>query len=283
MDINSKDYIRSFSDITPSEDFLAKTKNSMLNEAEKQKKRRRIILKAVPIAAAACLALVFTFGMTAQPKSAGSADNNAKLEGILHDEAEIEQSDEAFPEEPEDIADEEMFIEDESLDAEITDPDNNIKDESGNGDPKHYDDMTDEDVVEDDDEGFDDDTAINKTSPNFAVPVGGKAIDFPDFSPDDTERLAEFLEVVSGDMINAEVIYRGGEAADIFGEEATKLSLEITENINASKITEKTDFEPTVCYTFFDDKTGSVLYSVRTDGIFMAVSVKNGEEVYFQK
>lgn len=287
MDINSKDYIRSFENIIPSEDFLAKTKNAMLNEAEKQKKRKRIMLRVAPIATAACLTLVFTFAMINQPKSMGSANNNAQPESIALDEADIEQSDEAFPEEIEEAPDEEMFIEDESLDAlpntEITGSDDNTEGGSGNSNFKHYDDMTDEDVVDDDDESFDYDTDINETPLNFAVPIGGKAIDFSNFSPDDTEKLAEFLEVVSEDMINAEVIYSSGETADIFGEDAQKLNLEITENINTSKITEKKDFEPTVSYTFFDDKTGSVLYSIRTDGIFTALSIKNGEEVYFQK
>lgn len=287
MDINSKDYIRSLKNIIPSEDFLTKTKNAMLKEAENQKKRRRIMLGAAPIAAAACLALVFTFGMINQPKSMETAGNNAQPESIALDEADIEQSDEAFPEEIEDIPDEEIFIENESLDAqpntEITNSYDNIEDGSENSNSKHYNDMTDEDVVEDDDESFDYDTDISETPLNFAVPVGGKAMDLPDFSPNDTEKLAEFLEVVSGDMINAEVIYSSEETSDIFGEDAQKLNLEITENINTSKITEKTDFEPTVSYTFFDDKTGSVLYSIRTDGIVTAISIKNGEEVYFQK
>ncbi len=278
MDINSKDYIRSFDNITPSEAFLTKTKNAMLKEAEKQKKRRRIILKAVPIAAAACLASVFTFGMINQPKSMESADNNKKLEDILLDDADIEQSDEAFHEEIEDIPNEEMLIKD-----EITSSDDNTKVESGNSNPNRYDDMTDGDAVEDDDEGFDNEADVNEKPLNFAVPAGGKAIDFPDFSPDDTERLAEFLAVVSEAMINAEVIYQDGEAADIFGEEAKRLNYEASEKLKNARVTEKTDFEPTVCYTFFDDKTGSVLYSIRTDGIFMAVSIKNGEEVYFQK
>lgn len=287
MDINSKDYIRSFDNIIPSEDFLAKTKDAMLKEAENQKKRKRIMLGTAPIAAATCLALIFTFGMINQPKSMETAGNNAQPESIMLDGADIEQSDEAFPEEIEDIPDEEMFIENESLDAlpntEITNSYDNIEDGAENSNSKHYDDMTDEEVVEDDDESFDHDTDINETPLNFAVPVGGKAMDLPDFSPDDTEKLAEFLEVVSGDMINAEVIYSSGETADIFGEDAQKLNLEITENINTSKITEKTDFEPTVSYTFFDDKTGSVLYSIRTDEIFTAISIKNGEEVYFKK
>lgn len=288
MDINSKDYIRSFDNIIPSGDFLAKTKNAMLKEAENQKKRKRIMLGATPIiAAAACLALVFTFGMINQPKSMETASNNAQPESIALDGSDIEQSDEAFPEEIEDIPDEEIFIENENLDAlpntEITNSYDNIEGGAENSIFKHYDDMTDEDVVEDDDESFDQDTDINETPLNFAVPVGGKAMDLPDFSPDDTEKLAEFLEVVSGDMINVEVIYSSGETSDIFGEDAQRLNLEITENINTSKITEKTDFEPTVSYTFFDDKTGSVLYSIRTDGIFTAISIKNGEEVYFQK
>ncbi len=285
MDINSKDYINSFDNIIPSEDFLAKTKNAMLKEAEKQNKRKRIMLRLTPIAAAACVVLVFAYGMINQPKSA----DNSMPESIMLDEEQsydsnTEKEDEIYYDEADDY---EPLIEDESHDEPLENPaageaydDDEAKSESNN--KNYYDNITDEEIVEDDNEGSDDDTTAYEVPLNFAVPVGGKALEFPDFSPDDTEKLAEFLAIVSKDMINAEIIYSNGETADIFGEEAKKISLEITENINTSKITAKTDFEPTVSYTFFDDKTGSVLYSIRTDGIFTAISIKNGEEVYFQ-
>lgn len=288
MNISSKDYINSFDNIMPSAEFLSETKNIMLDEAEKQNKRKRIMLRLTPIAAAACVVLVFAYGMINQPKSA----NNSMPESIMLDEEQAgdnntEKENEIFYDEAPDY---EPLIEDKSPDEPLENPTagetyDDTEPESENSVPNHYDNITDDEIVEDDNEDSDYDTNAGEVPLNFAVPIGGKALDFPDFSPDDTESLAEFLAVISQDKINAEVIYSNGEIQDIFGDEANKLNSETAETLKNAKITEKTElelFEPDVSYTFFDDMTGSVLYRIRTNGIFTAISIKNGEEVYFQ-
>lgn len=68
MDINRENYTRSLENIKPSEKFLAETKKLMLEEAAKnampEKPRRKpLMIKLTPLAAAACIALIAVVGV----------------------------------------------------------------------------------------------------------------------------------------------------------------------------------------------------------------------------
>ena len=136
-----------------------------------------------------------------------------------------------------------------------------------------------------DDDICDDAEDINGGSkpvaPAFTKLSGGNALAYPDFSPTDTEKLCEFLALVSQDDINAEVTASGGESTDIFGEKAHKLN-EAFANA-AEKLTQSggESFAPTLSFIVFDNVSGETLYTVQTDGNIISVQIKKGETVYF--
>ena len=136
--------------------------------------------------------------------------------------------------------------------------------------------------IYDDTDGFDDiyDTS-SPVAPAFTKLSGGKASVYPDFSPNDTERLREFLVLVSQDDINAEVTTSDGESDDIFGEKAIALN-EAFANA-AKKLTPSggENFVPTFSFCVFDNVSGDIIYTVQTDGSTISVQIKNGETVYF--
>lgn len=119
-------------------------------------------------------------------------------------------------------------------------------------------------------------------APAFSKIKGGKAADFPEFSPSDTERLCEFLSLVSQDDINAEVSVSKQTPNDLFGEDALALNAAFLQAAKSFKPCENTDFEPEFSFSVFDNQNGTLLYTVQTDDKVIAVSVKNGETVYFE-
>lgn len=129
------------------------------------------------------------------------------------------------------------------------------------------------------DEGEDDDAPV---APAFAKVQGGNAADFPEFSPRDTEKLCEFLSLVSQDDINAEISIPELVPNDIFGEKALTLNEEMMNAAESLTPCESTDFAPELAFSVFDNKNGTLLYTVKIDGEIIAVSVKHGETVYFE-
>lgn len=137
---------------------------------------------------------------------------------------------------------------------------------------------TDDDICDD----AEDINGGNKpVAPAFTKLSGGNALAYPDFSPTDTEKLCEFLTLVSQDDINADVTASDGESTDIFGEKAHKLN-EAFANA-AEKLTQsgRESFAPTLSFSVFDNVSGDILYTVQMNGSTVSVQIRYGETVYF--
>lgn len=145
---------------------------------------------------------------------------------------------------------------------------------------------TDGNAGADDDYYIDDDTDdINgggvPVAPAFTKLSGGNASAYPDFSPTDTEKLREFLALVSQDDINAEVTASDGESTDIFGEKAHKLNEAFANAAEKLAQSGGENFAPTLSFSVFDNVSGDILYTVQTDGSAFSVQIRYGETVYF--
>lgn len=119
-------------------------------------------------------------------------------------------------------------------------------------------------------------------APAFAKIKGGKAADFPEFSPSDTEKLCEFLSLVSQDDINAEVRVPEQKPEDLFGEKALAINAALLQAAESLTPCENAGFEPELTFSIFDNQNGTLLYTVQIDGETIAVSIKHGETVYFE-
>lgn len=138
----------------------------------------------------------------------------------------------------------------------------------------------------DTDDDVDDDTDDTNgggmpVAPAFTKLSGGNASFYPDFSPTDTEKLCEFLTLVSQDDINAEVTAPDGEISDLFGENAHKLNEAFANAAEKLIPSGGESFTPTFTFSIFDNVSGDILYTVRTDGSAISVQIKYGETVYF--
>lgn len=143
---------------------------------------------------------------------------------------------------------------------------------------------SDDDVETNDDcpEPSTDDEDDVPIAPAFTKIKGGKAADFPEFSPSDTEKLCEFLSLVSQDDINAEVSVPEQKTEDLFGEKAFTLNAALLQAAESLTPCENAGFEPELTFSVFDNQNGTLLYTVQIDGETIAVSVKHGETVYFE-
>ena len=119
-------------------------------------------------------------------------------------------------------------------------------------------------------------------APAFAKIKGGKAADFPEFSPSDTDKLCEFLSLVSQDDINAEVRVPKQKPEDLFGEKTLAINAALLQAAESLTPCENTGFEPELTFSIFDNQNGTLLYTVQIDGETIAVSIKHGETVYFE-
>lgn len=151
-------------------------------------------------------------------------------------------------------------------------------DTDGNHSAGSEDHITDDDVVED---GGDDTDGNTLIAPAFTKLSGGKASAYPDFSPTDTEKLREFLALASQDEINAEVTDQDGKSSDIFGEKAAALNDSFAKAAERLTPSGEKRFTPIFSFSVFDNVSGEVLYTVRTDGENISVKIKSGETAYF--
>lgn len=162
-----------------------------------------------------------------------------------------------------------------SFDVEDPNADGNETDGNDNAGYEEY-------VTDDDIEDSGDDTDVNTLlAPAFTKLSGGKAAAYPDFSPTDTEKLSEFLALVSQDDVNAEVTDQSGKSTDVFGEKALALNSAFANAVEKLAPSGERSFEPTFSFSVFDNVSGDDLYTVRTDGENLSVQVKNGETAYF--
>ncbi|MGN1135147.1 MAG: hypothetical protein ACI4SF_02900 [Oscillospiraceae bacterium] len=143
---------------------------------------------------------------------------------------------------------------------------------------------SDDDIETDDDcpEPSTDDGEDVPIAPAFTKIKGGKAADFPEFSPSDTEKLCEFLSLVSQDDINAEVSVPKQKTEDLFGEKALAINAVLLQAAESLTPCENADFEPELTFSIFDNQNGTLLYTVQIDDEIIAVSVKHGKTVYFE-
>lgn len=212
---------------------------------------------------------------------AAGGDTVSDGESIENEENDASPDENAFPESADEaevaFKHHTNYLND-SLYDEKADPNADGNDTDVNNNAGSEDHITDNDSVEDND----DDTGANTfIAPAFTKLSGGKASDYPDFSPTDTEKLREFLALVSQDEINAEVTDKNGENSDVFGENALALNdsfADVAEKLTPSG---KKSFAPIFSFSVFDNVSGEVLYTVRTDGENISVQIKNGETAYF--
>lgn len=152
-----------------------------------------------------------------------------------------------------------------------------------------YDGGTDDTATEDDvDDDVEDGGDIDEpdddlpVEPRFSKLSGGKAAAYNDFSPTDAAALQEFLALVSQDDINAEVSRADRERTDIFGENALALNAAFANAVKNLEQCSAESFEPTFSFSVFDNISGDILYTVRTNGSIISVRIRNGETAYFK-
>lgn len=198
------------------------------------------------------------------------ADNSTAADELSEADVFVPETDDEIPTEEEEF----IGYADSGADCSETPTDDNFA--GGNLNEDIVEDF--EDDIEDDAENFVGDKPV---APAFSRIAGGKASDYPDFLPTDTEKLREFLALVSRDDINAEVTVSDGKSSDIFGEKALALNnafAEAAENLSPDS---GEGFAPTLSFSVFDNVSGDILYTVKTDGCAISVQIKNGEAFYF--
>lgn len=216
--------------------------------------------------------------------SVAAADNTN--DNAVEDTADISNADESTAEDciieecVEDTnADEDKGGEQNSFD--VPDEEENPSYDGGTGD--NFNDDVDDDVeddVEDEDDIGESEEGL-PIEPKFSKLSGGKAAAYNDFSPTDAAALQEFLTLVSQDDINAEVSRAGQDSTDIFGENALALNAAFANAVKDLEQCSDESFEPTFSFSIFDNISGDILYTVRTNGSIISVQIRNGETAYF--
>lgn len=176
-------------------------------------------------------------------------------------------------------------VEDEADEGEADGSGNNgIQYENPNSSSEEDTAGSDDDVETNDDcpEPSTDDEDDVPIAPAFTKIKGGKAADFPEFSPSDTEKLCEFLSLVSQDDINTEVRVPEQKPEDLFGEKTLAINAALLQAAESLTPCENAGFEPELTFSIFDNQNGTLLYTVQIDGETIAVSIKHGETVYFE-
>lgn len=151
--------------------------------------------------------------------------------------------------------------------------------DGGTNDTGDEDDV-DADVEDDDDIDVPEDDS--PVEPRFSKLSGGRAAAYIDFSPTDAAALQEFLTLVSQDDINAEVTQADQNCTDIFGEKALALNAAFANAVKELEQCPAESFEPTFSFSVFDNVSGDILYTVRTNGSIISVRIRNGETAYFK-
>lgn len=136
-------------------------------------------------------------------------------------------------------------------------------------------------VGEDDTDDAEEDVYEEAVEPSFTAVTGGNAYGYDSFSPSDTKKLREFLTLVSGDEINAEVTVNDS-SSDVFSGVAQDLNAKLIGLSDGFSLCEDDILEINISFSVYDNMSGYLLYTVGIgQGGVLSVSVKNGSPVYF--